>query len=542
MSAALSGGPNDMVRKSVAEVLQDHVVLEIESIDRMYLNAYVPSLQTGAGFAYFLRSQLVCRVPSTFMIAPMSKKFVATIERFVETQGIDLVSFEKGERKDDRAREYLARFEEEEGVLFVGKAQEKASVFRTEKRVDAAGIKYPWLIRSTAMVNNYYFYIVDQDFGPLFIKFCSYFPYAAKLCINGNEWLKRQLDRRGIRYEPLDNGILSSEEPKRVQRIADSLDETKIDALFRKWLRRLPHPFAAKHRAAGYRYRLSILQAEFSLTQVLDRPLNGRCFFEEVIRENLDIGRPSQVQLIFDRKVTRSTPGRFRTRVLTDGVVPSLHVDYKASKIKQYHKENRALRTETTINDTYDFQIGRSLSNLSALRKIGFNANRRLLRAQSLSHDCLIGERRFQSVSEPIVVDGQRASGLRFGDRRVLALMQALCVFSLESPGFRHRQIRERVAQLLGLDPDSYGPGQMTHDLRRLRLHRLIERIPNTHRYRMTKLGALAAQFYARFYARALRPSLSLNIDRAGRQTGCSSLTQLDRAVGKLLQEVYLAA
>ncbi|MGH8563777.1 MAG: hypothetical protein ACREXW_06660 [Gammaproteobacteria bacterium] len=95
---------------------------------------------------------------------------------------------------------------------------------------------------------------------------------------------------------------------------------------------------------------MSILQAEFSLTQVLDRPLTGRVFFEEVIRENLDLGRPSQVQLIFDRRVTRRTPGRFRSRVITEGVVPSLHVDYKSSRIKQYHKEGRALQTETTIN------------------------------------------------------------------------------------------------------------------------------------------------------------------------------------------------
>src|SRR6266487_2893353 len=101
--------------------------------------------------------------------------------------------------------------------------------------------------------------------------------------------------------------------------------------------------------------------AEFSLTQVLDQPVTGRIFFEEVIRENLDLGRPSQVSLVFDRKVIRRTPGRFRTRVITDGVVPSLHVDYKKSRIKQYHKEGQALRTETTINDTRDFAIGRRI-------------------------------------------------------------------------------------------------------------------------------------------------------------------------------------
>src|SRR5207247_8177100 len=188
----------------------------------------------------------------------------------------------------------------------------------------AQGKKYPWIIRSTAMPNHYYVYVLDRDFGSLFIKFCSYFPYAVKVCLNGHEWLKRQLTQRGIAYEPLDNGIRSTEDAARVQEIAKHLDAAKIDAVVRKWLRRLPHPFTAAHRAAGYRYQLSILQAEFALTQVLDRPLTGRCFFEEVMRENLDLGRPDQMQLIFNRRVPRPTPAPFRTRLLTEGLSPSL--------------------------------------------------------------------------------------------------------------------------------------------------------------------------------------------------------------------------
>ena len=528
-----------MVRKNVAEILTNHVTFELEAIDRMYLNAYVPSLQTGAGLVYFLKTQLGVRVPSTVMVAPMSERFVAAFERLVETQGLDLVTFEKGQRKDDVAQQYLATFQGDEGVLFVGKAQEKASIFRTEKRRDARGV-YPWIIRSTAMVNHYYVYILDRDFGPLFIKFCSYFPYPAKLCLNGHEWLKRQLTHRGIPFEPLDNGIRSSAEAGRVQRIADTLDAPKIDAVFRKWLRRLPHPFAPAHRAAGYRYQLSILQAEFALTQVLDRPLTGRCFFEEVIRENLDLGRPAQMQLIFDRRVTRRTPGGFRTRVLTEGVVPSLHVQYKKSKVKQYHKEGQALRTETTINDTYDFEIGRALRNLPALREIGFAANRRLLRVESLSHDCLIGEDRFHAVTSPIVVDDQRAAGLRFGDRRVHALMHALCLFALAPTGFRHREFRDHVAQLQGRDPHTYAAGSMTYDLRRLRLHGFIARVPRSHRYRITPTGAHVAMFYARIYARALRPGCSLKPHAPARAQ--RAFDRLDAALANFLQEVKLAA
>ena len=147
---------------------------------------------------------------------------------------------------------------------------------------------------------------------------------------------------------------------------------------------------------------ISVLQAEFSLTQVLDRPLTGRVFFEEVIRDNLDIGRPDQVSLIFEKRVNRRTPGRFRTRVITEGVTPSLYVDYKHTRIKQYHKEGQALRTETTINDTRDFGVGGRLHNLPALREIGFLANRRLLDVQRTSSDCHIGEEAFTRVCAPM--------------------------------------------------------------------------------------------------------------------------------------------
>jgi hypothetical protein len=529
-----------MIRKSVAEILDQHVTFELEAIDRMYLNGYVPSLQRGGGVVYFMKTQLGARVPSTAMVAPMTHGFVAAIERFVKSTGVDLVTFEKDQRKDDVAQTYRAAFAGDEGVLFVGKAQEKASVFRTDKRRNADGSTYPWIIRSTTPVNHYYFYLLDRDFGPLFIKFCSYFPYAMKICLNGHEWLKRQLTQRGIAHEPLDNGIRSSDEAARVQRIADTLDAAKIDAVVRKWLRRLPHPFTTAHRAAGYRYQLSILQAEFALTQVLDRPRTGRHLFEEVMRENLDLGRPDQMQLIFNRRVTRQTPGLFRTRILTEGVVPSLHVDYKKSRVKQYHKENQALRTETTINNTYDFEIGRALRNLPALREIGFAANRRLLRVEYLSHDCLIGDDHLDALTQPIVVDTQRAAALRLGDRRVLALMQTLCLFALSPTGFRHRDVRTPIAQFLGRDPDQYAAGRITYDLRRLRLHGLINRVPHSHRYRLTDRGARMAILYVRVYARGFRPAASL--PAFGTRRGPQVLERVDAALTKFLQEVRLVA
>jgi hypothetical protein len=222
----------------------------------------------------------------------------------------------------------------------------------------------------------------------------------------------------------------------------------------------------------------------------------------------LDVGRPKQVQLIFDRWVTKATPGPFRTRVITDGVVPSLHIDYKGTRIKQYHKEGRALRTETTINNTYDFYIGKNLRNLPALRRIGFQANRRLLQVQRISHDCILAEEAFQKINRPIRVASQRASALRFADPQVQALWRALLLFQLLPAGFSNRNLRQHFASLLGQPPQSLSQGQMTYQLRRLRLHGIIERIPQTHRYRITNPGLRTLWFCTRTYSRLLRPGL----------------------------------
>jgi hypothetical protein len=497
------------IPRSVAEVIGKHVTLEVEGIDRMYLNVYQPKLQAPKQAAWFFRFHRGQPVASSVPMGIMSNAFLAQIDGFVEKHNIPVVHFRKGQRKDDVAAEHRACFQGTEGILFLGKAQEKASVFRTEKRTDAAGKKYPWIVKSTAMVNQLYFYCIDEDFGPFFLKFSTYFPYNAKLCINGHEYVKRQLAKEGIAFEPLDNGILSCADPKRLQEICDSLSAAKINALLRKWLAKLPHPYTAADRQAGHRYDISILQAEFSLTQVLDRPQTGRIFFEEVIRENLDLGRPDQVQLIFQRRVKKDTPGRFRTRVLTAGVVPSLHVDYKTTKIKQYHKEGRGLRTETTINNPCDFNIGKRLHNLPALRKIGFQANRRLLDVQQISHDCTIGEEAFRRVNEPVVMDGQRASALRFADPQVLALFNALLVFRLLPRGFSNRELRDHWAPLVGKTSQSITPGQMTYHLRRLRLHGLIQRLPKSHRYRVTDQGWRTILFCTRCHNRLLRPGLT---------------------------------
>jgi hypothetical protein len=194
--------------------------------------------------------------------------------------------------------------------------------------------------------------------------------------------------------------------------------------------------------------------------------------------------------------------------------VPSLHVDYKNAKIKQYHKEGRALRTETTINDTRDFRLSKRLTNLPALRQIGFSANRRLLGVQRISHDPIRGAQAFTDLTTPIVTtEGTRIPGLRFGDPRVHALLQALLIHRLLPHEFTNRELRALIAPLLGTTPEDITAGQMTYDLRRLRAHGLITRIPHIRRYQITDTGLQHALLFTHAHDHLIRTGLAETTD-----------------------------
>lgn len=338
----------------------------------------------------------------------------------------------------------------------------------------------------------------------------SYAPWSLKLCLNGHEWAKRQLEKQGIAFETLDNGFLSCADPKALQETCDRLGPEEIEKLFRKWLDRLPLPLSRKDREAGYDWKLSIWQMEVSLTQIFDRPQKGREFFEEVMRDNLDLGRPDRLQLIFDRRVTKATPGRFRTRVIQEGVHPSLHIGYKNFDLKQYFKEGRGLRTEGTFRNPKDFEVNKGLANLPYLERLGRHINRRRLEVERVSHNGGLAGDSLQKVVQPTVTeDGERAPGPKFGDPRAMALWVALSWFTHLIQGFRNRDLRRHVADLWGVEPTAYASSQMSYDLRRLRLKGLIYRPPRAHRYFLTPHGWKVARLMTRLEARVFRPALA---------------------------------
>jgi hypothetical protein len=497
--------------------------------------------------AWFFSDHLQKPFPSPALIRQITQRFLRQIDEFADRNHIPVVRFRSGERKDDVAKRYFARFHKPEGVVFIGVAQEWDKVFRASPAHRKGPSPFPGFnfFRTRAPVNQYYFYVQDRDWGPGFIKFSSYAPWGAKVCLNGHEWAKQQLRRRHIRFEALDNGFLSCTDPVRLQRVCDHLGPQDVDRYFRRWLARLPHPFTAKDRAAGYRYELYIWQCEYSHTQVFDRPLSGRQFFDEVLRENLDLGRPDRIQILFGHRVDKRTPSTFRTRVVQHGTIPKLSVEYKHSWLKQYLKEGRALRTEMVVNNPWDVFVRRSLHNLPYLRKVARSINRRLLKLERTSHDCTISHQTFESFVLPSNLDGQHVPGLRFGDPRVTALLRACCRFGFAPDGFTNSSLRPHVAALHDPGPRGYTASRMTYDLRRLRQKGIIERVPGTHRYMLTPQGRRTTLFLTKTYLRIVRPGLgrvAVSATPDPTDTLAHAFTCLDAEIDRFIAEAKMSA
>jgi hypothetical protein len=493
-------------------LLRDRVTLKCRSLDRIFLQAYLPKLQTVGQVCIFLRWQRKIKIPSSAAFGQIGEAYVEAIHEFAKAHAIPVVHFRKGQNKEKVARPYLeaAACKGKDCVVLIGVAQEKASAWRSWKKKGQEKAAHPHMEwgRQMAYVNHFYFYLWDSDWGAAFWKTNAYAPYPIWLWLNGHEWAKRQLAKARIGYEALDNGFRSCKDPAALQKICDRLGPGAVKNFFWRWLHRLPSPFSAADWKAGYVYELAFRQFEISETCVFDRPQAGRMWFEGVIRDHLDIGRPDQVMLIFDRRITRCTPGPFRTRVLTDGVNPTLCCYYKSSRIKQYFKQGRALRTETVICDTHDFGIGRQVctKNWQALRAVGESANRRLCDAETADALPAPDVVTWQRVTQPSNTnDGLYTPGLRFGDPRAMAVLASLVGFCHLVEGFTNRQLVARTAPLL--DP-AYTTRQATYDLRRLKRKGLILKICHSHRYQLTDLGRRVAVLFTKTYGRVLAPGL----------------------------------
>jgi hypothetical protein len=514
---------------SVATLLDEHVQLRVSSVDRIGVAGYIRDLVHEGGLVRFLlhRASLVGarNIPSPALLGHNHDRLVGELERFLAVHELPVVRFRRGEAKEQVARPYqlAAAAEARSAVVLLGKAQERTEAWAGYKDAGSPlhSKSHPHFSfsRQARVPDHWYFYLWDEQFGPAFVKLCSYAPYPLWVALNGHEWAKRQLARRGVGFDELDNGLWRVDDAEAARSVCASLQAGHVRAFIERWLPLLPSPLIAADRAAGFAWSYSIRQLELSDTAVFDRPQAGRAWFEAAIRDQLTLGRPDKVRIVFGRQLklqgVNQTRGRFATQVITRGVYPRIEIGYKSCRAKAYFKQERALRVETTINNATDFDLKKTLnaSNWRALRQTGARINARFLAALGEHEPGLPDSATLTAVVLPSLHAGQRAPGLRFGDPRVTALLAALCLFDHLWHGLTNASLRAQMAQLFDR---AYSSAKATYDLRRLRLKGLIERLPGSHRYQVTAYGRRIATFLTRLTSRIVVPALS-QLDQASR-------------------------
>ena len=521
---------------TVNDLLDGQVALDIECMDRIYLNGYVPSLQVGGQVVSFMTRHLGYPIPSPAIMEKIGTRFRRSVTRFAETEHIPVVRFKKGERKIETMRRHLSAQAKtgRSGVAAIGIAQEYQNVFAANQRQAPNDVPWFSFTKADRRVTCFYFYLWDEQFGPGFIKVCAYFPYPIKVWLNGHEWAKREALAAGIDFTPLSNGFATCADPTGLQQICDRLGPSQIQAFFDHWLGILPLPLTDADRAQGYWWELSMRQIEVSRTMVFNAPRQARGFFEALVSDNLDIGRPDTLELIFGRQIRRGRKRRtqevFNTKVVTRDTEVTLNTFYRHSRIKQYLKDGRALRVETVVNSPRDLGCLRRLVHLDELQAKARDVNRRLLDTERVGQGCVLASPAFERVAQSTLTEGGRRSpALRFGDPRVMALLGALCV-ALNALGFTNRSLRAQVSHLLGVPVNGYTVNQASYDLARLRLNGLIERRPHTNTYDLTPDGQRVAIFYTKVHDRLLRPLIAADQPPAPAELR-AALTTIDRHV-----------
>ncbi len=299
----------------------------------------MPNLQVGGQVVSFLTQHLGYQIPSPAILEKIGTAFRKAVDRFAADNKIPVVRFGKNDRKIEVMRRYLARQAAtgRSGVAAIGVAQEFAPVFTAIKKQRGKTVWFSFT-KADRRVTCYYFYVFDDDFGPAFVKVCAYFPYPMKIWLNGHEWAKRQALKAGIGFTELSNGFAACTDPTELQAICDRLGPGAMRVFAERWWSILPLPLTEHDRAGGYWWELSMRQIETSRTLVFDAPRRARSFFEALVADNLDIGRPEVIELVFKRGERRGAKagGQYKTKIVTYGTEVNVNAFYRHSRIKQY--------------------------------------------------------------------------------------------------------------------------------------------------------------------------------------------------------------
>jgi hypothetical protein len=486
---------------------QESIRLHYTCFDRILINVVVQLLQIPVNVVCFFRDERQQEVDRN-VLRSVSRQYHDWVEHYADQHQIPIVrpgDFEE-ERRENWVDDYFQNRADPFGVGVILKSRESARIALAEKSKTK-----PHIDLKNRFVEQYYFYLNDPEFGRAFFRICPYFPHNSRLCINGHEWLARQLTKENIAFTPCGNAFVECAHPQRLQELADHFSHEHIIPFAHRWLAQLvPTLTPAEQRRHGYGFRLFVSQVEYCDNIIFHERAALDRLHERLLDHNRTIGRPDRLAFIYGRRFQEQTVAGIKTRVSDyKEINPVIRSEFKSTSIKQYVRDHVLLRTEGTSNYTPNLGVKKGIDNLPQLREAFHQGTQRYLEVQQDILETFVDRGQLQQLQEPTVnATGRRTPGIKLTDRRLLAVMQAVVCFRfLAGLGtFRTRDLLAQVIKALGTTTESYRLSQLRYDLSKLVAKGLVVKIRATHDYQLTPTGFRLCVVYLKLFHKLYAP------------------------------------
>lgn len=486
----------------------------LSCFDRILVMGTLPDICHADAFTRELNRRHVRIFDYTRFATPLRDAIRDNAERLAEEHGVVIEHIRriKAFRKEDRVQQILAERGTQPGLVHIFSAMETCTSFKPwhDKRSEKTFLK-----PDSGKCLHYYFYFIDPDLGLCHLRVPTWAPFRLQFCMNGHNWLASRLKRLKIGYKLVDNAFVDVDDFARAQQIADRF---KPETLHRK-LDRYARQFcpAASEFTAGYHW--SLMQVEYSTDVVFKSRDDLAPLYDHLIRTAVHVVRADQLATFLGRKLDPRYQGEvgndFNTRI------QGTRIRHRMGPValKMYDKFGRVLRIETVANDvsffkhhrTVEHRDGSSETKLAPVRKTLYSlgvlsgifgaCNRRYLEFLSSLDDDSAGRRRLESLSQPVSDQKRSYRGLNFFDRNDRALLLTLARGEFNLRGFQVRDLRPILSHLTG--------AQLSRQIKRLRMHRLVKQVRGTYKYYLTRLGRRAVVAALRLREGSIIPALA---------------------------------
>jgi hypothetical protein len=517
---------------------KNNIKFAYRCFDRILLNGLIQPFQQPERVIGFFNAYREGQRVTRGRLRDIAEQFGNWVKNRCQKWGAPILDAPEG-RRDDFVDPYFKHAHNDKVVVIL-KAREPARI------MIAIGSQERWHLQlAQRWIVQYNFYMNDRNWGRMFVRICPYLPFSARVCLNQHHWLAKHLGSEGIDFKQCSNAFLNCSHPQKLQELADSLTAHDLLSCGQKWLACLTPFFKESERkSCGCQHRLFFSQVEYCDNLIFHRRAALDQLGNRLLDANRMIGQPKKITTIFGRRITKYYKGKLQT-VIEDIDLPNpvIRSHYGNGFLKQYVRDHLCLRTELATNDVTDYGIKKAVENLPPLRdKLATICNNYLTVQQDIL-ETFVDRAQLRKLTEPTVLpSGKRIPGLKLDHPRQLALMHALVRFAHIAAGgtFTTSELYPYVLAALQISSDQYSLASLRYDLSKLRAKALVEKLPQSRRYRLWPQGYSICLVFLKLFERVYSPLTAglLQPYRADAKLPQHKRTQLDRLYQKIVDDL----